>query len=70
MKSKVLILLILTVIFGCKSVQYGRLKFTNVREYKDFLIDEGYSIRASKIISETEFKIIPISAEYIELIED
>ena len=73
MKNLILTLTATIILISCstqKSVNYGVLKFTNVTEYQNFLIEEGYTETASELIAKTEFKLIPESAEYNALMED
>ena len=73
MKNLILTLAAAIILISCniqKSVNYGVLKFTNVTEYQNFLIEEGYTEAAARTIAKTEFKLIPEGAEYNALIED
>jgi len=73
MKNIILTLTAAIILISCstqKSVNYGSLKFTNVTEYQNFLIQEGYSEAAAGLIAKTEFKLIPEGAEYNALMED
>ena len=73
MKNIILTLTAAIILISCstqKTVNYGVLKFTNVTEYQNFLIEEGYSEAAAELISKTEFKLISNSAEYNALMED
>ena len=73
MKNLILTLTATIILISCstqKSVNYGVLKFTNVTEYKNFLIEEGYTEAAAGTIAKTEFKLIQDGAEYNALIED
>ena len=73
MKKLILTLTAAIILISCniqKSVNYGVLKFTNVAEYQNFLIEEGYSETAAELIAKTEFKLIPEGAKYNALMED
>lgn len=73
MKNIILTLAAAIILISCntqKSVNYGSLKFTNVTEYKNFLIEEGYTEAAAGTIAKTEFKLITEGAEYNALMEE
>ena len=59
-----------TLFLKTNTVNYGNLKFSNVTEYQNFLIQEGYSEEAAGLIAKTEFKLISEGAEYNALMED
>ena len=53
-----------------KSLKIGCLIFNNSEDYKNYLLDTGYSEEASFIIAKTEFKEIEKSNEYENLKND